>query len=135
MVPTTFTFLDSLPVNANGKVNRRALPDPTPGGAGSDGVDDTPPRTETEAQLLELWTDLLRLDRDCGVHADFFRLGGYSLLAPKLVWAVAERLHVALPVRVLYEAPTVAELAERVDAARLIGVVASADETVESFEF
>jgi acyl-CoA synthetase (AMP-forming)/AMP-acid ligase II len=133
MIPSLFVPLDSFPLTANGKIDRQALPEP--GLALGAEVDDTPPTTQTEERLAEIWREVLELER-CGVHADFFRLGGHSLLVPMLLWEVAERMDVSLPIRAFYDSPTIAELALRVDAQRLLsGDVDPAAGPVESFEF
>ncbi len=127
-----------LPLNANGKIDRRALP--APGASRSelgDGVF-VAPRTPTEEALAEIWRDILGIDR-VGVHDDFFDLGGHSLLATQVVSRVRERLEVELPLRVVFEAPTVAGLAlavvqrqaEEVDdamLARLLGEIGGLSE-------
>ena len=133
MVPALFVPLQALPLTPNGKVDRKALP--RPGATTAAPVDDTAPRSETETQLAAIWCEILSLER-CGVHADFFSLGGHSLLVPRVIWTISERLEVELPVRALYSAPTVAELALRVDAQRLLSVEpALSSEPTESFEF
>ncbi|HET6762194.1 MAG TPA: amino acid adenylation domain-containing protein, partial [Longimicrobiaceae bacterium] len=112
MVPAAFVVLPALPLTANGKVDRRALPAPTPGGDGDAFV---APRTETERALAEIWAGCLTVER-VGVHDNFFALGGHSLVATRVVSAIRERLRVELPLRALFAAQTVAELAPLVDA-------------------
>ncbi len=107
MLPTSIVLLERLPLNQNGKVDRRMLPVPErvrPGG------DHTPPRNPVEEQLAAIWSQLLGLER-VGVHDNFFELGGHSLLATRLISRVRETFQTELPVRCLFDHPTVAGLA------------------------
>ena len=110
MVPTEWMFLDRFPLTRNGKVDRRALPEPNrqPRAA------HTAPRTPTEERLAALMAEVLAAER-VGVDEDFFELGGHSLLAAKLVARIARAFGVALPLPVLFQAPTVERLAEHID--------------------
>jgi amino acid adenylation domain-containing protein len=113
LVPAAVVTLESFPLNPNGKVDRRALPAPTFAGR-AEGV---APRTETEVALAAVWAEVLRVDR---VYADdaFFDLGGQSLLAAQVAARVRDRLGVELPLRRVFEEPTLADLAAAVDAER-----------------
>ncbi|MBZ4336625.1 non-ribosomal peptide synthase/polyketide synthase, partial [Corallococcus sp. AS-1-12] len=113
MVPSAFLVLEALPLNTNGKVDRKALPAPQGSTLASTYV---APRTPAEEQLAALFTQVLRVER-VGVHDDFFALGGHSLLATQLVSRVRATFRVELPLRVLFESPTVATLAERLQTA------------------
>ena len=114
MVPGHWRRLERLPLNANGKVDRRALAAlGLPGEAAAQAR--VAPRTPTEQALAELWQDLLGLN-SLSVDDDFFALGGHSLLATQVVARIRRRLAVDLPLRALFEHRTVAELAKVVDA-------------------
>jgi hypothetical protein len=112
MLPSAFVPLQSLPLTPNGKVNRKALPAPD---------NERPdlarafvaPRTALEEVLAQIWGDLLNLGR-VGVHDNFFELGGHSLLATQAISRIREVFSPSLPMRALFESPTVAGLAESV---------------------
>ncbi|WP_159100124.1 non-ribosomal peptide synthetase [Streptomyces lunaelactis] len=110
MVPSWFVFLDALPLTPNGKVDRRALPEPDGACQGSDG-EYVAPRNETERIIADIWREVLGLDQ-VGVHDDFFHLGGHSLHAVQMVSRVARKLNGELTVRDMFNAPTIALLAE-----------------------
>ncbi len=113
MIPSLFVFLDALPLTPNGKVDRKALVRVQPAAARLEGVF-VAPRTQTEEKLARIWTELLGLER-VGIDEDFFGLGGHSLLGTRLVFRAREAFGVELPLRVVFEARTVAALAARVD--------------------
>ncbi|MUH00714.1 amino acid adenylation domain-containing protein, partial [Scytonema sp. UIC 10036] len=110
MIPGAFVVLESLPLTPNGKVDRRALPIPE--------LDSTllcqyvAPRTPTEEMLALLWAQVLKVEL-VGIHDNFFTLGGHSLLATQLVSRIRNMFKVELPLRELFAAATVAELAPR----------------------
>ncbi len=112
MVPPAFVTLGSLPLTSSGKVDRRALPEPQ-WGALAEGVPQAP-RTPVEEMLAGIWSELLGLER-VGLEASFFELGGHSLLATRLMSRVRQSFGVELPLRRLFEVPTVAGLAAEIE--------------------
>ncbi|MBV9791331.1 MAG: amino acid adenylation domain-containing protein, partial [Chloroflexi bacterium] len=113
MVPSAFVLLDALPLTPNGKVDRKALPVPEQDRADALVVDE--PRTPTETLIASVWAQVLGRER-VGIHDNFFTLGGHSLLATQVVSRLRQVLDVDLPLRVLFEAPTVAALAQQITA-------------------
>ena len=107
MVPSRIVVLGSIPLSSNGKVDRKALPDPGTCAATADYV---APRTDVERKMAALWQELLRCDR-IGVHDDFFALGGQSLLAVMLVSRIERDFGVKLLLSSILEKPTIAALA------------------------
>ncbi len=137
MMPAAFVTLDALPLAANGKVDRHALPQPdrrrpalaTPWVA---------PRTPTETQVASIWRDVLGLE-EIGVHDGFLDLGGDSLLAAQVSSRVNRRFQARLPVRMLLQAATIADMAALLDTVdgdplsqRLPGLVAEVEQLSEA---
>ena len=119
MVPSAFIVLDTLPLTRHGKVDRQALmllrqgpPELETGFAA--------PRTPTEDLLAGIWAEVLGRER-VGIHDDFFELGGHSLLATQLISRMRAALGMEVPLRRLFEEPTIARLAAAVDGARATG--------------
>ena len=129
MVPSTIVFVEALPLTPSGKVDRRALPAPAVARR------DVPerPRTTTEATLAAMWMALLGLP-EVGVHDDFFDLGGHSLLAAQLVAQIEVAFRTTLPVRRLFEAPTVARLAALIESSPLATPVSPPEQDGERVE-
>ena len=109
MTPSSFVVLDELPLNANGKVDRRALPEPD---AAQYVAEETfiAPRTREEKTIAEIWAEVLD-GRPISAVANFFDLGGHSLLATRVVSRIREKCGVEMPLRLLFDSPTVAALA------------------------
>ncbi|MFN0301309.1 MAG: amino acid adenylation domain-containing protein [Burkholderiales bacterium] len=123
MVPAAIMPLEALPLLPNGKLDRRALPAP---GAlhGAQALGHVAPRTAFEALVAEVWADLLGAQRT-GIHDDFFQLGGHSLLAGRLAGRLSRLSGVQLPLRQIFESPTIAGLAQAIDRLRESGAPAS----------
>ncbi|MGQ4807001.1 Linear gramicidin synthase subunit D [Candidatus Entotheonellaceae bacterium PAL068K] len=116
MIPAAFVWLDSLPLTANGKVDREALPAPDRRGSTAPYI---PPSTSTEEALAAIWAEVLG-PPPIGIHDDFFALGGHSLLATQVISRVNRRFSVELTVRQLFDKPNVAAMAACVDTLRWI---------------
>jgi amino acid adenylation domain-containing protein len=115
MVPSVFVFLKSLPLTANGKVDRHALPAPED----CDSAlrrDFVAPRSAVEKELAGIWSNLLKV-KAVGVNDNFFDLGGHSLLATQLLSRMRKEFEMEIPLRALFERPTVAGLAETIEKA------------------
>lgn len=115
MVPSRLIFLETLPM-VNGKIDRQALPDPgnfrpeleTPY---------EPPSTEVEQQLAAIWAEILSIDL-VGIHDNFFDLGGHSLAASRVISRVIQYFKLDLPMKALFDTPTIAQMAQVVDRCR-----------------
>ena len=113
MVPSAFVFLDCLPLTPTGKIDRRALPAPDQSrpDLASDFV---APCTPTEELVARTWADILKLER-VSIHDNFFELGGHSLLATQVISRLRDAFRFDLPLRLLFEHPTIVGLAERIE--------------------
>ena len=118
MVPTTWAVLESLPRSLSGKLDRRVLPLPQKIPLAASTL--VPPRTPTEVKIADLWRHVLGL-KEVGRYDHFFELGGHSLLAVQIISRLRKELQVEIPLRIIFDAPTVAQLAEHVDAASRAG--------------
>ncbi len=122
MVPASYWQIERLPLLPSGKVNRALA------GCGAtvlvDSHDWVGPRTETEAQLAAIWQELLKVER-VGVDQSFFELGGHSLLALQMTARIRRTMEVELPVRSVFETPTITGLAQEVEKSRALGLRAS----------
>ncbi|HET7286890.1 MAG TPA: phosphopantetheine-binding protein, partial [Pyrinomonadaceae bacterium] len=110
-VPAIFIVLDKLPLTANGKVDRRALPAPEQSSSFTEDL--VAPRTPEEEKIAEIWSDVLDI-KPIGIETNFFDLGGHSLLATRVVTRIRETFGINLPLRVLFDSPTIAGVAAQV---------------------
>jgi amino acid adenylation domain-containing protein/FkbH-like protein len=111
MVPSAFVVMNSLPLTPNGKIDRKALPAPEIGS--EDRAAFVAPRNSEEHIVANIWSEVLRLPK-VSVEEDFFSLGGHSLLATQVISRVRQAFHIELPLRALFETPTIAGLAKRI---------------------
>jgi thioesterase domain-containing protein/acyl carrier protein len=114
MIPSAFVTVEAWPLTPNGKLDRRALPKPESDRAAGD-VARIPPRTPTEQRLAGIWREVLGVTT-IGARDDFFLIGGHSLLAIRLMQRVHQTFNVSLPPGALFQHPTLADLASRIDA-------------------
>ena len=114
MVPTAFVFLEALPLTSNGKLDGKALPAPD---QTRPELEETfvAPRTFSEKILANIWAEVLKLDQ-LGINDNFFDLGGHSLLATQLISRIRSAFRIDLPLRTLFEWPTVAGVAQHLEA-------------------
>ncbi|MBL4794919.1 MAG: amino acid adenylation domain-containing protein [Pseudomonadales bacterium] len=129
LVPSAFMFIDSLPMTANGKVDKRALPDPDD--SCYESKEYVMPKNDIERQLAVIWQEVLELKR-VSVNDDFFDLGGHSLLVTQVVSRVREEMGVELRIRSLFEATTIASVAEIISV--IMPSTDDSDEDDEDFE-
>jgi FkbM family methyltransferase len=116
MLPSSFVLLDTLPLTPNGKIDRRTLPAPNSSRLDLEATF-IAPRTPTERQIADIWTQLLKLEQ-IGIHDNFFELGGHSLLATRVISRLRQAFGIELPLQTLFEAPTVGQLSERLETIR-----------------
>src|SRR5207249_4865554 len=109
MVPSAFVFLDTLPLLPNGKVDRQGLPEPDNARPNVE-TQFVVPETAVEQTLAKIWAEVLNVDQ-VGIHDNFLELGGHSLAATRIISRVTEQFQVEFPLRLLFQSPTVAEMA------------------------
>jgi hypothetical protein len=124
LVPSSFVMLDGLPLTSSGKIDRQALRAPDPKDSAGVG-----PRTQEEMRLAAIWAEVLGLEQ-VGVHDNFFESGGHSLLATRLASRVRSEFAIELPLRRVFESPTIAELAREI--VQLGSEGAASDDRIES---
>jgi acyl carrier protein len=137
MIPSAWVPLDELPLTPNGKIDSRALPAPDQNRPAWEGVYQ-PPRTRTEQALARIWAEVLKLN-EVGIHDNFFELGGHSLLATQVVSRIRTVFSIELPLRHMFESPTVAaiaviieeSLAQRMSEAELAYMLSEIEVTTE----
>nr|AHZ46178.1 PKS/NRPS [uncultured bacterium 14-4D] len=132
MIPTLFVVLDELPLNRNGKIDRKALENidlPT----AQHIAESVAPESETERHIAGIWQELLSLD-SVGIHDNFFYLGGHSLIATQVQTRIQGAFGIRVPMRRLFAAPTISELARSVDALKTRGTTKTADRSVVPVE-
>ena len=119
MIPSYFVMLDAIPLTPNGKIDRHALPAPELSRPDLDGAF-VAPRSQVEEMVAQVWSDALLIDQ-VGVHDNFFTLGGHSLLGTTIVTRLRQVFNVELPLRTIFEGPTVSQLSEKIEAAQRAG--------------
>ena len=117
MVPQRVVLLDAMPLNANGKIDRAALPAPEAETAAPAPGTTARPRTETELAVAAVWAEMLKRDAISATD-NFFELGGHSLLAIRILGRLSRTFGMRLSMRTLFDAPTVAQLAAEIDRQR-----------------
>ena len=115
MMPGAYVVLERMPLTPNGKLDRQSLPAPSGTGVGEK-QEYVGPRTAVEERLCGIWQQVLGAER-VGIHENFFRIGGHSLRAAQVVSRMRESFHVELPLRRMFEAPTIAQLADLIQQA------------------
>ena len=112
-MPQAVVIMAKLPLTANGKIDRQVLPEPEQASQSKTCI---APRTPTEKAITEIWAEVLRRDKDkISVDDNFFDLGGHSLLATQVISRVRERFSIEIPMRIMFDQPRVAGLAEAVE--------------------
>ena len=132
MLPSAFVTLNELPLTPNGKIDRRALPAPDQNRAAWKDVYH-PPRTPIEETLAGIWAELLKLDK-VGIHDNFFDLGGHSLLATQVISRMRNAFSIDVPLRQIFDAPTIAEMATIITENQVKCAKASSDATRDRFD-
>ncbi|MCP4177067.1 MAG: non-ribosomal peptide synthetase, partial [bacterium] len=112
MVPSLFASLEKMPLTPNGKINRKALPEPE--GNIETTNEYVAPRNETEQKLVEIWTKVLGVEK-VGIYDNFFELGGHSLLATQVISKIRTEFNIELPLKTLFENSSIIDLAQVID--------------------
>ncbi len=113
MIPSSYTVLDALPLTPSGKIDRKALPEPDSDRLRAHAF--VAPGNETEEMIAEIWRELLHIE-NVGVHDNFFEMGGHSLFATVVASRLREKRRMKIPVKRLFEYPTISELADYIEA-------------------
>ncbi|WP_242295072.1 condensation domain-containing protein, partial [Bacillus cereus group sp. BfR-BA-01381] len=113
MIPTAFVLMDSFPLNANGKVDKKLLPEPDQINLGLE-VTYVGPRSPIEELLVDIWSGILKIEK-IGIYDNFFDLGGHSLLATQVTSRIRDVLQIDLPLRTFFEDPTVAGILNNIE--------------------
>ncbi|MFC2146102.1 amino acid adenylation domain-containing protein [Acidobacteriota bacterium] len=115
MVPTYFVQLQQVPITPNGKMDRKALPEPDIGDTAQENI---PPRSLVERKLVEIWSDVLGIGKEnISITANFFEIGGHSLNAEMVRSRIHKELNVKLPLAEIFKTPTIKELSPKIQAA------------------
>ena len=113
MIPSFFVYIDKLPLTSNGKIDRKALPAPDLS-LRLVGDEYVAPQTSLEQELYSIWKDVLKVDK-IGIYDNFFKLGGHSLLATQVISRIRNVYNIDIPLRALFEHPTISGLSEVLD--------------------
>ncbi|NBQ48548.1 MAG: non-ribosomal peptide synthetase, partial [Sphingobacteriia bacterium] len=113
MIPAFFVFIDKVPLTPNGKIDRKALPAPDLS-LRQVGEQYVAPSSPLEQELCSIWTEVLKIEK-IGIHDNFFKLGGHSLLATQVISRIRHTYNIDLPLRALFEHPTVAALSQDIE--------------------
>ncbi|QGQ96125.1 amino acid adenylation domain-containing protein [Paenibacillus psychroresistens] len=109
MIPTFFMQIEEMPLNANGKIDRKALPEPQ--GSMQTGTEYMAPRNSMEELLVQIWKEVLKADQ-VGINDDFFELGGHSLLVTSMALKINQLFLIDMPMQVIFNSPTIRELSQ-----------------------
>lgn len=121
MIPSAFIFMDNLPLTPNGKIDHKMLPAPAWAEATDRNSSYAEPRSDKEIALTAIWSELLKLNK-VSIHDNFFALGGHSLLATQVISRINMTFDLEIPLRTLFESPTIAELSNVIETSRSISV-------------
>jgi amino acid adenylation domain-containing protein len=119
MVPTAYVMLEKFPLTTNGKIDRKALPSPTGLRPELESAY-VAPATEIERTIASIWQAVLRLEK-IGIHDNFFEVGGYSLLAIRVISRIRKASQIDLPLQSFFESPTIAGLSQAIEKLRNSG--------------